>query len=277
MRIAFISDVHANLEALEAALGRIRELDVDRVVCLGDLVGYNADPDACVARLRAQGVTCIAGNHDQAAAGLFEPVQFGQRGRRVILWTRRHASHETLAYLKELPVFVRLTDESCAVHAALHPEPNTRYHLTRPERVAASFERLCVDPEGARICFFGHTHRPVVWERDSAGMRQRLGAPEGTVELRPDAWYLINPGTIGQPRENDQRAAFAVWDQARALVHFERVEYDWRSAERKAEAAGLLAEPPLLERSMMYLTNQLDTGRELLGRVVRRGRAALSG
>jgi predicted phosphodiesterase len=269
MRVALISDIHANLEALSVVLERSQALSADAVVCLGDIVGYHADPNPCVELVRRHASRCLAGNHDQAAAGVIEPTHFGEAGRRAISWTREHTRPEHLDYLREMSVFERLDSDTCMVHGALHPEPNAIYHLSKPARVLASFEKLTTDHAGARVCFFGHTHRGVVYEYRNGQVAQ-LPIGNGAVVLRGDAHYLINPGSVGQPRDGDRRAAWALWDTETRQVAFQRSDYDWQTTQRKAQAAGLVYTPSLLEKSKNAVIDQLDSGYGLARRALRK-------
>lgn len=240
MRIGLISDVHANLEATTAVLRELERSAVDRVVCLGDAVGYYANPNECVALLAGSGVLSIAGNHDRAAVGALDPDYFNPRARHAIDWTKRCLSAENAARLREIDVFAWLDRRTCLVHAALHPEPNDRYHLSTKARVKASFAMLHSGRVPARLCFFGHTHRPAVHRSDGHELRQL--PPDGpAVQLELERYrYLINPGSVGQPRDNDSRASFAIFDVDASRLEFRRVPYDHQRCLRKAEAAGLL-------------------------------------
>jgi len=242
MRLGFVSDVHANLEALTAVLRELERLKVDRVLCLGDVVGYHANPNECVELLARSDALTIAGNHDRAAVGIIEPTDFGPAARRAIYWTRCVLLPEHARRLSALDVFARIDERVCVVHAALHPTPNDQYHLSTPLRVAKSFEKLQSGEIPARLCFFGHTHRARVHHSDG---RQISELPVGPEPLHLDldgGYYLVNPGSVGQPREHDRRAAFAIFDDRQSTIEIHRVDYDAESCMQKAAAAGLVAE-----------------------------------
>jgi predicted phosphodiesterase len=244
MRYGLISDVHANLEALTAVLHQLEHAAVDRVVCLGDVVGYHANPNECLELLARAGALTIAGNHDRAAVGAIEPTDFGPAARKAIHWTRLTLLPEHAARLRQLDVFGWLDQSTCLVHAALHPLPNDRYHLSTKARVAASFAQLHSGRVPAHLCFFGHTHRAVVHRSDGRQITQVVPLGTGIVPLELGRYvYLINPGSVGQPRDRDQRASFAIFDDRRAVVEHRRVAYDVAACQRKAQAAGLLAPP----------------------------------
>lgn len=260
MKIAFISDLHANIEALDATLAAIDGRGVDRIFCLGDIVGYHADPEACIQRLRERQIRSLAGNHDRAVAGLSSTLQFGSRARRAAAWTRRQLSGESLAYLASLPVAEHLAGGCFAVHGALHPEPNADLHLSTRERVRASLRELEAARFGARVCFFGHTHRAVIHAGSGAGVWSRDIDVPTTVELRAEGATLVNPGSVGQPRDGDPRAAFAVYDTERRAVEFVRVVYDWQACHDKARHAGLLDAEPAHLRSAVSVLGRIDAG-----------------
>jgi diadenosine tetraphosphatase ApaH/serine/threonine PP2A family protein phosphatase len=241
VKYAVIADVHSNLEALSAVLRAASEEGATRVVCAGDLVGYHADPDACVALLRERDAVCIAGNHDRVAAGIAEPDRFGDVARRAVLWTRARISAATRAFLASLPLTAVVDDRFLLFHGALHPVPNADLHLSRDDRVAASIRAFGEGPWGVRVAFFGHTHRRVVHERRGDRRRRR---EEPVIELAPGAHYLCNPGSVGQPRDGDPRAAFAIFDGDSFVVRFCRAPFDREACLTKAARAGLLEPSP---------------------------------
>jgi predicted phosphodiesterase len=249
MRYAVLADVHGNLEALAAVLDQALAEGAERVVCAGDLVGYHADPDACIERLRAVSAVCVAGNHDRVAAGLAEPRRFSPAARRAALWARAHLSPASLAYLAALPLHRVVDGRFLLVHAALHPTPNADLHLSSHARVARSIEALRDGPWGVGLAFFGHTHRAVVHEACSGACRSREGVMAELALSVPGARYLINPGSVGQPRDGDPRAAFALLDvsaDGAATLRFRRVAFDDGACREKAARAAVgPAEGPL--------------------------------
>lgn len=238
MRYAILSDIHANLEALTAVLARIDDLRADRVVCLGDVVGYYTDANACVELLAAKGAQCVAGNHDRAAVGLTGTGEFNRTAARAIAWTAPRLTPASRSMLAGFPT-ARLVDGAfLAVHGALHPLPNEWFHMSTRRRVLQSFAVLARS-RTARIGFFGHTHRPAVH-------RLRFGhldsQKDSVVSIRAGARYLINPGSVGQPRDGDLRASFLMYDARAKIVTLHRVPYDRAACLRKAAAEGLLAQ-----------------------------------
>jgi predicted phosphodiesterase len=253
MRYAVLADVHGNLEALSAVLDSARSAGAQRFVCAGDLVGYHADPDACVERLRAVAAVCVAGNHDRVAAGIAEPHRFGAAARRAVLWTREHLAPASRAYLAGLPLHRVVDGRFLLVHAALHPTPNADLHLSSHARIARSIEALRDGPWGVSLAFFGHTHRAVVHEASGGAFRSRGGEMQELSLSIPGAHYLVNPGSVGQPRDGDPRAAFALLDvdgdhEGAFTLRFRRVAFDAGACHAKAARAGLEASASPLTR-----------------------------
>lgn len=237
MKIALLSDIHANLEALRATLADMDTQGVERVVCLGDIVGYHTDPDACVELLRERSAVCVAGNHDRAAAGQRTTEDFYDAALRAIVWTRRHMKAETRAYLTGLPLQLCLGRDLVAVHGALHaPAGYETVRLDCEERQIASLKALERHPSGARICAFGHTHQAGIFEYHN-GLMMEIG--EEQVILRNDACYLINPGSVGHSRTSDMRATYMLLDFASRMLLLRHVMYDWTIAREKTRKAGL--------------------------------------
>ncbi len=237
VKLALISDVHANLEALEATLADIARRSPDRIVCLGDIVGYNTNPAECIALLRQVDCLCIAGNHDRAVCGEITTETFSDVAARAVAWTRRRLGADAIDFLRGLPLKANIEDKVLAVHGALHPESGCEtVRLDSDDRRLLSFEALVAHPSGARICAFGHTHRHGVYEL--RGGRARL-RPEDEVVLDDDAYYLVNPGTVGEPRTRDWRATYMMLDTARRIVTVRYVTYDAALPFAKTRKAGL--------------------------------------
>ncbi len=291
MRYAIITDIHSNLEALTSVFQRIDAEGVDEVICLGDLVGYHANPNECVSVIRERGVRCITGNHDRAAARLKEPVSFGEAARRAVLWTRSQLTQDTIQFLRELPVFEVIDTSMLIVHAAVHPQPNEDVRLNSGGDVIESFEAMTrIFPE-VRVCFVGHSHRSVVYQyRDSTltwikGQRkangeanennrgnsadQRVGA-DPLVNLDSSARYLVNPGSVGQSRDGDPRAAFLIYDDLEQTLRFHRVEYDRELCLHKAAQAGLIYNETRLRKSVNWITARIAVGENIVKRTVAR-------
>lgn len=250
MRYAIISDIHANLEALIAVLRAADEAEVHRIVCLGDLVGYYADPNGVVDVIRQRGIQCVRGNHDSVAAGLREPVDFSPTARRAIQWTGEHLTESNRSYLEALPLVQGIDEEFVIVHAALHPEPNDEVRIRSEADAKLSLQMLASGYGNQRVCFFGHTHHPMTYTMQEGTVTQ---SSDQSLRMTADASYLMNPGSVGQSRAADPRASMVVYDATTRTVQFHRVSYDHPAARAKAMAMGLIPRPHLLRRSARWL------------------------
>ena len=229
MRYAIISDLHANLEALEATLRRIEGLAVDQVVCLGDVVGYNANPNECVDRVREMHIPTVCGNHDAVACGIEEPWGFNPVALHAALWTRDQLSEGNLAWLKELPDSIKFEH-----FLAAHGSPMDRdCYLFTWEDVVRHLPFL--EEQGYRLCFFGHTHSPGIFATDGLYTVDS----DSKFDLGGTKTFFINPGSVGQPRDGDPRAAFGLYDSEKNEYEQVRVEYDIRKAADRIVEAGL--------------------------------------
>ena len=246
-RYAVISDIHANLEALNAVLQKIDAEKVDRIVCLGDLVGYCANPNECVEIARSRQIACVAGNHDRAATGQTEPHNFSEVARTAILWTRKVLTGDNRHFLENLPLIQNLDRETLIVHAALHPQANDDVRITSEAAAARTIAAMQLDYPGVRICFFGHIHRTCCYQHD--GMMTHPTHVADEIKLDRERLYLINPGSVGQSRDHDPRASFCIYDTDDQTVRFHRVEYDYLATRtRLARTPGLLPRRSLLGR-----------------------------
>lgn len=253
MKFAVISDIHANVPALTAVLESIAAERVDRIVCLGDVTGYHTEPDACVRLLQEVGALCVAGNHDRAVLGALEMDGFSPQARRAVAWTRERLEDATRDFLAALPLKRSIGDRLVAVHGALHPDAGCEWvRLDDDAKRTLSFDALQAHPSGARVCAFGHTHRPGVWERLAGEIRRIEG---DTVSLQPDALYLVNPGSVGESREDDLRASFLIFDSVTDSLRFRRVMYDRAPVLAMSREAGLI--PP---QRLAWLPERLRVG-----------------
>lgn len=237
MKLALISDIHANLAALQATLADIERRSVDRIVCLGNIVGHNTQPAECIALLRSVDALCVAGNHDLAVCGRITTRTFSSTAARAVAWTRERLTREELRFLASLPLRANIDNQLLAVHGALHAQSDcATVALDNDQRRRQSFQALAADPSGARICAFGHTRHPGIFEfhHGRAALLQ-----EEHIRLRDGAHYLINPGTVGQPRNFDRRASYRVLDLAQRAVTLHRVAYDASAPLAATRKAGL--------------------------------------
>lgn len=235
MRYGIFGDVHSNIEALEVVLAALRAARVDRFLCLGDLVGYGADPRAVLEQVRRLDMAVVAGNHDWATAGVITCEQFNEAARTAVEWTRGVLNRNETAYLKSLPL-TAVGEGFTLAHGTLdHPELFD-YLLNR---VTACDQAELMTTQ---ILFVGHTHLPVVFEVDLHHDRCRTTMLTGDitrVALRPDRRYVINVGSVGQPRDGDPRASCGILDTGAQTVEVMRLEYDVETTQRKIRAAGL--------------------------------------
>ncbi len=231
MRYAVISDVHSNLEALRAFLDKADKTGYDKIVCLGDIVGYNANPNECIELLKEKGALCVMGNHDSRASGLEDEIGFNFHAALAIQWTREALKSENKEFLKNLPRALPVNRKFLAVHGWVN---DTDLYILGPRDAATNF-RLLKDAK-VKLCFFGHTHVPVVF-MDVEGEAEFV--PDNPVKLLKGVSYLINPGSIGQPRDRDPRLSFVIYDTKKSQVTHYRVEYDISATAGKIIAAGL--------------------------------------
>lgn len=229
MNYAVLGDVHANLDALEAVLADAAQRGAEAYVSTGDLVGYNADPAACMERLAALGARAVQGNHDHYAASSEGLDYFNPVAAAAIRWTRHQLDGEHRRRLGALPMS-RQVAEFTLVHSSLHAPEEWEYVFSSGE--AAASLALQQTP----LCFCGHTHRPAAFRMK--GRRIERGVYE-TLRLEAGWIYLINAGSVGQPRDGDPRAAYVLYDDQAKTVTLHRVEYDIPAAQAKIRAAGL--------------------------------------
>jgi len=238
VRYLVLSDLHANWEALEAVAGEAAG-HYDKAVCCGDLVGYAADPNAVVEWVRAHCEVVVRGNHDRACTGLDDLEWFNPVARAAALWTQHALIPELSAYTAELPRGPILLDGFEVVHGS--PSDEDEYLL------AASEAGHAFDYLESRLAFFGHTHVQggFIWNQSRVETIGRVTARSGSeiLEIDPECGYMINPGSVGQPRDGDPRAAYVIYDSAAHTAAYHRAPYDVETAQRKIREAGL---PPIL-------------------------------
>jgi len=232
MRFAICSDIHANLEAFDAVLDDADEHNCTHFVCLGDVVGYNANPHECVKRVRDMDCPIVKGNHDEQASLIESSRDFNELAESAIQWTRDHLTAEDKIWLRDLRLQRQVRDFTI-VHATLDTPGQWGYVFNNLD-AAASFTY-----QHTTVCFFGHTHVPMAFIRDE-GVRR-----VSTELLRIEAGkkYFINVGSVGQPRDANWRAAYCIYDVENNVVEQRRVKYKLATAQKKIVKAGL---PPLL-------------------------------
>jgi predicted phosphodiesterase len=231
MRIAVVSDIHGNRHAFEAVLEAISASDCRELWCLGDLVGYGADPDACVELAREQAAVTLAGNHDLGVTGAIPLEQFSRGAALAATWTQQTITAETRTYLESLEP--SNLDEAVALYHASPRDPIWEYVLSPLQA------ELCLDIQPKRIALIGHSHVALSFSRFPGTPATGETRPDGAeLDLGEGEW-LINPGSVGQPRDGDPRAAWLELDLDGPQATFHRVEYDIAGAGAAIRAARL--------------------------------------
>lgn len=237
MRVAILADVHANLEALEAVLAAIRREGVDETVCLGDVVGYNAEPSACLDRVRASARVVVAGNHDwdsvrdESVAGTSPDARLAQQ------WTRERLSPAEARYLRALPRIHVEPGLFVAVHGCYLNEVHVSGYVTST-MLGRNLRAVAGRPDWPQLALCGHTHAPLAgWMNEDEPTEVRLDEPASWPETARAV--LVNPGSVGQPRDGDPRASYAVVDLAARRVEVKRIAYDVEKASNAVIEAGL--------------------------------------
>lgn len=233
MRYAVISDIHSNLEALSSFYEAAESLDIDKTVCLGDIVGYNANPNECIGLLREKGVNCLIGNHDSRVAGFEEPTDFNFHAAEAVIWTRGVITAGNLEFLKGLPRNISMNNKFLAVHGWVN---DTDRYIMGQRDAERNFGLMAEKKATLGLCFFGHTHVPAAY---ALAGEEITAISTNPFKLEKGVKYLVNPGSIGQPRDRDPRASFLVYDTKKKQVTFHRVEYDINATSEKILAAGL--------------------------------------
>ena len=240
MRYLILSDLHANWQALEAVLHEAADR-YDEAICLGDLVGYGGDPNQVVDWVRANCRLVVRGNHDKASSGVDqeELEWFNPVARQAALWTCAALTPENAAYVGELPKGPLGMDGFQLVHGSPYDEDE---YLLNPDEAGQAFSYL-----ESRVAFFGHTHVQggFIWNQSRVEVIPRTSqrTDRQVMEIDPECAYLINPGSVGQPRDGDPRAAYATFDSEARMVTFRRTAYDIEGAQERIREAGL---PPVL-------------------------------
>jgi diadenosine tetraphosphatase ApaH/serine/threonine PP2A family protein phosphatase len=232
MRYGLISDIHANLEALEAVLAELEKQQVDEILCLGDVIGYGPNPNECVQLIQQHAAICLIGNHDEASLGKVNLEFFNDMARQAIEWTTQALSAASLEFLRQLP-YTQRYDHFMIVHAS--PDEPSRWNyilnLEDAEQSFAAFDK--------QSCFIGHSHTPWVIELQPDG-RMRV-THDYPLTFQTHRRYLVNVGSVGQPRDRNPAAAFGILDTDSWQYSLLRVAYDVAKTQKKIRATGLPA------------------------------------
>jgi predicted phosphodiesterase len=226
MRIAIISDIHGNYEALEAVFSDATIQKVDEIVCLGDIVGYGANPNECIDLVKKKCPVCILGNHDAAAIGLLSTDHFNVHAKIAIDWTVENLAEEKKTFLRSLPLKKTL-EERTFVHATPY-DPNMWYYITSLEEAAFNFQFF-----STTFCFVGHTHIPIIIVLENEKevyVHQGSSVNWGGMS---HARFLINTGSVGQPRDRNPKSCYGILDTEAKTFAFRRIDYDIAKAQGK--------------------------------------------
>jgi len=231
MKVAVISDIHGNRQAFEAVLNAVAESEATELWCLGDLVGYGADPDACVELIRDHAAVCLAGNHDLAVTGEIPMHEFSRGASLAAQWTREVMSEDNLDFLSSLRP--QGEEGMVGLYHASPRDPVWEYVLS------ALLAELCLDRQSQRVCLIGHSHVALSFVREegllATGEPRRAGTE---LDISGGEW-LLNPGSVGQPRDGDRRASWLMLDLEGLSASFMRTEYDVAGAAAAIRAARL--------------------------------------
>jgi predicted phosphodiesterase len=238
MKYAIIADIHANLEAFQVVLNDIEKQKCTHVACLGDIVGYNANPKECLDTIRAMNIPCVKGNHDEFCSSETPLEGFSPHAAEAGNWTRGKLTEDDRKWLRELK-YLRLVSNFTIVHAT----------LDGPQRWGYVFDKLAAAAsftyQNTSVCFFGHTHVPVAFIRDSVVR----GGTYSKFRVEPGRKYFVNVGAVGQPRDGNPKSAYVIYDMDEGSIELRRLDYDIAMAQRKILEAGLPAR--LAERLSM--------------------------
>ncbi len=228
MRYAILADIHGNLEALETVLADAKKMGCTHYACLGDVVGYNANPKECLDIIRDMGMPCVKGNHDEYCSVDMELEGFNPNAAEAVTWTRQQLTNEDMKWLRDLR-YIRLVASFSIVHAT----------LDGPQRWGYVFDKLAAAAsltyQNTSVCFHGHTHVPVAFVRDNSVR----GGIYTKFRIEPGKKFFINVGSVGQPRDGNPRSAYVVYDLEENSVELRRLDYDIATTQLKIRAAGL--------------------------------------
>jgi predicted phosphodiesterase len=225
MRYAIISDIHGNIEALKSVFKDIESKSIDTIMCAGDIVGYYADPEECVRMVKERVKYAVVGNHDYAAIGKVDTRNFTFYAYAAMEWTKMHLSQDAREYLESLPMFIDVDDIFVTHSSPSNPQDFMYVFPDSEEAVFEAFNSLI-----HRINFIGHTHWPSIMVQDNDRIMLHT---EDTVRIKPDLYYLVNVGSVGQPRNFDPRSCYAIYDTVANTISLVRVPYDHTATRRK--------------------------------------------
>jgi predicted phosphodiesterase len=229
MRYGILADIHGNLEALQTVFGLYKEESIEDFLCLGDIVGYGANPKECLDIIREMKAVCVAGNHDWAVSGRLDPAYFNPAAKEAVFWTQKQLSSKDIDFLKNLELIFK-NDDLILAHGTLSEPEHFHYMLS----MSQAYETFCLMDRNT--CFIGHSHCPQIIIQGGEEIRcsDMLKA-----EVDSGHKYIINVGSVGQPRDGNSMAAYCVYDTEAHAVEVRRTPYDIKTAQKKILAAGL--------------------------------------
>ena len=229
MKYGIISDIHSNLEALKEVLAACQKERVDKYLCVGDIVGYGPNPKECIDIVQSLGAVCVAGNHDWASIAKLDASYFTPDGKEAIAWTREHLTMESFTFLNSFPLIEKVED-LILVHGTLF-EPEKFNYQNNIAEVPDSFNLM-----DKNLCFVGHTHSPKVFVQFTDKV---YVSSERVVEIEQGVKYIVNVGSVGQPRDGNPLASFCIYDTDAEIIEIKRVRYDIEAVQKKIIDAGL--------------------------------------
>ena len=234
MRYLIFSDIHSNLEAFNAVLSTVASYQIEKYVFLGDIVGYAANPNEVIDLLRTlKPMITIRGNHDKVVAGIENGDNFNLSARAAVSWARQQITVHNKTFLEQLPRGPIVVDE-CFQIVHGHPEEEDFYIFRRRD------VRRVLNESKQWITFFGHTHFPIIYIQDYSNLSEEYPDVDNyCCSLSREKKYLINPGSVGQPRDSNPKASFAIFDSDTDTIEIKRIEYDIKSTQEKIQKAGL--------------------------------------
>ena len=232
MKAAIISDVHGNLGALQAVLKDMNSQGVEAVYFAGDAVGYGPEPEECIELIVKECVSCVAGNHDQGVTGQTSTALFNHIAVYVVDWTREILSESAMDTLKSWPMTARSDDANMLIVHANPIQPSGWEYVLSQQQMKTSLEFF-----KERVCVIGHTHMPYITELDLSERLSAHGKGPGKVFFNNDSRYIVNAGSVGQPRDQDTRAGYVLMDDEG--IEIKRVEYDNEATAKKIEEKGI--------------------------------------
>lgn len=234
VRYAVISDIHANLEAFQKTLEDIDSQNVDEIICLGDIVGYYPNPNECVELCKKRHIQCIRGNHDDAVTGICGIEDFNPVAQEALIWTSRHLDRANKEWLLHLPEHLVIEEKILAVHGSpWHPYA----YIFSAQEAAHAFTFLQTNYPQIQVCFYGHTHQKALYYTKESSVEEV--EKNRKYILGNKGLYLINPGSVGQPRDGSPGAFYAIYDSQTREIEFRHLTYDLTLTQRKVIEVGL--------------------------------------